>query len=250
MSGKVKSLHGVYKALGRDAFLAAARIYSDHVQKTVEATLSEMESRWFDTGHTITQADKMVRDFQNGYLTRESAEELLVQEKLQRQFAENMNAVLKNVHFVRLESSCASPNKSYAGEVLKQKHNAFMKTYGTDYLDGSSYEFVSIPSVIRSCQTGKLCLGIVTLDLQSSGEHWGTDFLTPYGVAAQGDPNMDASLQAYIRDNFMPYDYWYTADVENDIHIDLDEMPESVADLIAVARGEQQNEEFDYVMKL
>lgn len=137
MSGKVKSLHGVYKALGRDAFLAAARIYSDHVQKTVEATLSEMESRWFDTGHTITQADKMVRDFQNGYLTRESAEELLVQEKLQRQFAENMNAVLKNVHFVRLESSCASPNKSYAGEVLKQMHNAFMKTYGTDYLDGS-----------------------------------------------------------------------------------------------------------------
>lgn len=123
MSGKVKSLHGVYKALGRDAFLAAARIYSDHVQKTVEATLSEMESRWFDTGHTITQADKMVRDFQNGYLTRESAEELLAQEKLQRQFAENMNAVLKNVHFVRLESSCASPNKSYAGEVLKQMHN-------------------------------------------------------------------------------------------------------------------------------
>ena len=160
MSGKVKSLHGVYKALGRDAFLAAARIYSDHVQKTVEATLSEMESRWFDTGHTITQADKMVRDFQNGYLTRESAEELLAQEKLQRQFAENMNAVLKNVHFVRLESSCASPNKSYAGEVLKQMHNAFMKTYGTDYLDGSSYEFVSIPAVIRSCQTGKLCLGI------------------------------------------------------------------------------------------
>ncbi len=59
-----------------------------------------------------------------------------------------------------------------------------------------------------------------------------------------------ASLQAYIRDNFIPYDYWYTADVENDIHIDLDEMPESVADLIAVARGEQQNEEFNYVMKL
>lgn len=133
---------------------------------------------------------------------------------------------------------------------LYRMHNAFMKTYGTDYLDGSSYEFVSIPAVIRSCQTGKLCLGIVTLDLQSSGEHWGTDFLTPYGVAAQGDPNMDASLQAYIRDNFIPYDYWYTADVENDIHIDLDEMPESVADLIAVARGEQQNEEFDYVMKL
>ena len=105
MSGKVKSLHGVYKALGRDAFLAAAKIYSDHVQKTVKATLSEMESRWFDTGHAITQADKMVRDFQNGYLTRESAEELLAQEKLQRQFEANMNAVLKDVHFVQELSS-------------------------------------------------------------------------------------------------------------------------------------------------
>lgn len=47
MNGKVKSLHGVYKALGRDAFLAAAKMYSDHVQKTVEATLAEMESHWY-----------------------------------------------------------------------------------------------------------------------------------------------------------------------------------------------------------
>lgn len=42
----------------------------------------------------------------------------------------------------------------------------------------------------------------------------------------------------------------YTADVERDIHVSLDGMPEDVADLIAVARGEQQNQEFDYTMKL
>ena len=129
-------------------------------------------------------------------------------------------------------------------------HGAFVKTYGTDYLDDGSYEFVSIPAVIRSRNTGKLCLGIVTLDLESSGEHWGTDFLTPYGVVSQGDPNMNADLQQYIRDSFVPYDYWYTADVERDIHVSLDGMPEDVADLIAVARGEQQNQEFDYTMKL
>lgn len=95
MSGKVKSLYGVYKALGRDAFLAAAKMYSDYVQKTVEATISEMESRWFDSGKTITQADKMVRDFQNGYLTREWAEELLAQEKIQNQFEKNMELSMK-----------------------------------------------------------------------------------------------------------------------------------------------------------
>ena len=138
----------------------------------------------------------------------------------------------------------------YAGEILKEMHGAFVKTYGTDYLDNGSYEFVSIPAVIRSRCTGKLCLGIVTLDLSSSGEHWGTDFLTPYGVVSQGTPDMNADLQKYLRDNFIPYDYWYTADVERDIHISLDGMPEDVADLIAAARGGQQNQEFDYTMKL
>ena len=81
MSGKVKSLHGVYKALGRDAFLAAAKMYSDHVQKTVEATLAEMESHWYGAEKTMTEADRMVSDFQIGYLTRESAEGLLAQER-------------------------------------------------------------------------------------------------------------------------------------------------------------------------
>ena len=250
MGGKVKSLHGVYKALGRDAFLAAAKMYSTHVQKTVEATLSQMESHWYDAEKTVTEAEEMVNDYNFGFLTKERATELLEQERLQKRFAENMNAVLKNVHFVRLECSCMSPNKSYAGEVLKEMHSAFVETYGTDYLDNGSYEFVSIPAVIRSRCTGKLCLGIVTLDLSSSGEHWGTDFLTPYGVVSQGDPDTNADIQQYICDNFIPYDYWYTADVERDIHVGFDEMPEDVQSLIAVARGETQNEEFDYTMKL
>ncbi|MFQ9799951.1 MAG: hypothetical protein ACLR23_14530 [Clostridia bacterium] len=39
-----------------------------------------------------------------------------------------------------------SPNKSYAGEVLKEMHGAFVKTYGTDYLDdGSMNSSVSLP---------------------------------------------------------------------------------------------------------
>lgn len=250
MSGKVKSLHGVYKALGRDAFLAAAKMYSTHVQKTVEATLSQMESHWYDAEKTVTEAEEMVNDYNFGFLTKERATELLEQERLQERFSENMNAVLKNVHFVRLECSCMSTNKSYAGEVLKQMHSAFVKTYGTDYLDNGSYGFVSIPAVICARNTGKLCLGIVTLDLESSGEHWGTEFLTPYGVVSQGDSDTNADIQQYIRDNFIPYDYWYTADVERDIHVGFDEMPEDVQSLIAVARGETQNEEFDYTMKL
>lgn len=74
MSGKVKSLYGVYRAMGRDAFLEAAQSYSGHVQDTVEATLAEMESRWYDAGQTVTEADKMVDDFRKGRIAWEKAD--------------------------------------------------------------------------------------------------------------------------------------------------------------------------------
>ena len=64
--GKMKTLHGLYKKVGRDAFLEAAKSYSDHVCNTIEATLSEMESRWYDSAHTMTEAEKMVEDYNNG----------------------------------------------------------------------------------------------------------------------------------------------------------------------------------------
>ena len=105
-----------------------------------------------------------------------------------------------------------------------------------------------IPAVIRSRQNGKLCLGIVTLDLESSGEHWGTEFLTPYGIISQNDPNLDNDMKKYIREQYIPYDYWYTADVENDIHISFDDIPEAVADLIDTARGEEPNMELSIKM--
>ena len=64
--GKMKTLYGLYKKVGRDAFLEAAKSYSDHVYDTIEATLSEMESRWYDSAHTMTEAEKMVEDYNNG----------------------------------------------------------------------------------------------------------------------------------------------------------------------------------------
>ena len=64
--GKMKTLHGLYKKIGREAFLEAAKCYSNYVQDTVDATLSEMESRWYDQAHTMTEAEKMVADYNNG----------------------------------------------------------------------------------------------------------------------------------------------------------------------------------------
>ena len=72
--GKMKTLHGLYKKIGREAFLEAARCYSNHVQDTIDATLSEMESRWYDTAHTMTEAEKMVNDYNNGIAIFDSIE--------------------------------------------------------------------------------------------------------------------------------------------------------------------------------
>ena len=66
MKGKMKSLYGIYKKHGRDDFLHAAKDYSDHVCSTIEDTLSEMESRWYDGSHTMTEAEKMIDDYNHG----------------------------------------------------------------------------------------------------------------------------------------------------------------------------------------
>lgn len=66
MKGKMKSLYGIYKKHGREEFLKAARDYSSNVGNTIEDTLSEMESRWYDERHSVTEAEKMVEDYNNG----------------------------------------------------------------------------------------------------------------------------------------------------------------------------------------
>ena len=33
---------------------------------SVEKTIDEMESRWYDRSHTLTEAEKMVEDYNNG----------------------------------------------------------------------------------------------------------------------------------------------------------------------------------------
>ena len=67
MAGKIKSIHGIYKKHGRDAFLNAAEYYSDHVNhNSVDKTIDEMEARWYDSTHEQTEAEKMGEDYNNG----------------------------------------------------------------------------------------------------------------------------------------------------------------------------------------
>lgn len=70
MKGKMKTIHGIYKKHGREEFLEAAAAYSDHVNpSSIDKTLAEMESRWYDSTHTMTEAEKMVADYNDGLCT-------------------------------------------------------------------------------------------------------------------------------------------------------------------------------------
>ena len=66
--GKMKSLYGIYKKHGREEFLDAAEYYSCHVDReSVDNTIAEMASRWYDSKHLQTEAEKMVEDYNNGH---------------------------------------------------------------------------------------------------------------------------------------------------------------------------------------
>lgn len=67
LKGRMKSLRGIARKHGRDAFLDAAEYYSCHVDfSSVSNTIYQMESRWYDRRHMLTEADKMLDDYNAG----------------------------------------------------------------------------------------------------------------------------------------------------------------------------------------
>lgn len=132
--------------------------------------------------------------------------------------------MFQTIDFKKLDVSCNSADDSYAKDILKKMHDSFVEVYKIDYLDGYAYEFVEVPAVIRGRNTGHIGLGIVSLDLQSSGEHWGTFFLTPKGVIDQGVEKLSPSDTRYL---------------ERDHHVDFDNTPEKIADMLNVCQLNQ-----------
>jgi len=160
-------------------------------------------------------------------------------EDLQAVYIEKLNALLPTVDFSKLDRSCNSKNTEYAKEILKQMHDLFVEVYRTDNLD-SGYEFVDMPAVIQGQNTKHIGLGIVTLDLQSSGEHYGTFFLSPGGIIDDGSEEMKAADKKYLNTVYVPYDYWYTVYIERDHHVDFDHVPAKVADMLNACYPDHQ----------
>ena len=151
------------------------------------------------------------------------------------EFIESVNEILKDVDFDKLDSSCNGDDKSYAIETLRRMHDTFCNVYGNGEPASDNEGMIDVPAVIRGRETGHIAIGLVFLDLDSSCEHWGTDFFTPFGVLTHGSNQLDAREKAYLNDTFIPYDYWYTTMLSNDIHVNKNEMPEEVSEMITAA---------------
>ena len=73
-----------------------------------------------------------------------------------------------------------------------------------------SYGMVMMPAVVKGTESGIKALALVTLDLESAGEHWGTIFLAPGGPLEQGNAELTEEQKRAIGEYYLPYDYWYT----------------------------------------
>lgn len=147
-------------------------------------------------------------------------------------------SILPRIDYGALQQSYETADKSYAKGILNHLHEAMVQIYGAetlrpDYNQEMEENFVVIPGVVQGKKTGKIALALLELDLSSSGEHWGTSFLCKYGVLPQSGGKLPTDTAAPFVNAFIPYDYGYTADIPNDIHIRRGKLPDGIKDMLA-----------------
>lgn len=154
--------------------------------------------------------------------------------ELQKAFIDKVNTILEEVDFEKLSESANGQDQTYAMDILKQLHQAFVDTYGTDCITDRKLGFIDAPAVIRGRKAGEVFLGLVTIDLESSGEHWNSVFFMEDGVVDQ------AATDKWDTDFFHRvgvYDYWYTPEIPCDIHVNFEQIPTRVESLLRSCNG-------------
>ena len=146
--------------------------------------------------------------------------------------------ILPFIDYPKLQASY-NTDMVYAKGVLNRLHEAMAEVYGSEQLDEDNGDegFVVIPGVLCGRDTGKICLALLDLDLSSSGEHWGTAFLVGSGVISQSEAYSKdgGEAAAEMKKAIAPYgsyDYCYTAEIPDDIHVSTDRMPEALLDVL------------------
>jgi len=127
--------------------------------------------------------------------------------------------VVPSIDYKKLDVSYKT-DMVYAKEILRRLHEAMIEVYGSDTLDADSGDdgFVLIPGMVWGMANSELCLAIFSLDLSSRGELWGAEFITEDGLSSQ-----DKGYTYYV-----PYNYYYTANIPCDIHVEFENLPDEL----------------------
>lgn len=149
-------------------------------------------------------------------------------------YVDYINAkVLPKINYERLQADYGTEEKAYAKSVLNALHQGLLTVYGTETFDRETAGgYVLLPGVVQSKATGELCIALLELDLQSSGEHCGTDFLVRYGCISQLEPEIPDEVRKFLRDTYGAYDYGYTAKLTADIHVNKARLPQAMREVL------------------
>ena len=171
---------------------------------------------------------------------RLTQEELLDErsEKLQTEFINKVNKeVLPCVEWVGMHHAYEQDNMEVPTELLKMLHKKFVEVYGTDHVEPAD-GMLTVPGLVQA-PDGKLYVALLDLDAASSGEHWGTTFFTPKGVLS--DQTEEPHIKAEVK-KMIPYNYWYTVEMERDHHVNWDNCPAEAAEMLQAAISQGQTE--------
>lgn len=168
-------------------------------------------------------------------------EEIHTDYKPMNLYVDYINAnVLPKVDYERLQADYSTEEKAYAKSVLNALHQGVLEVYGTETFGRETAGgYVLLPGVVQSKNTGELCIALLELDLQSSGEHCATDFLIRYGCISQFEPEMPDNVGKFLRDTYGAYDYGYTATLTDDIHVDKNRLPQAMREVLENFKGHE-----------
>ena len=169
--------------------------------------------------------------------------EQIYEEKLEKMHDDFINAVnhevIPKINWKEFAEAQAVNYNSYAAVFLAELHNAYVGAYGSDVID-REMGMLQVPALINA-NDGLIYPALVCIDTESSGEHWGTTFFSPRGIFEQNGVEYPSEDRAFLR-SLIPYDYYYTPIYENDIHVDWDECPTEISDILLSVNGEDQTE--------
>lgn len=149
-------------------------------------------------------------------------------------YVDYINAkVLPKIDYERLQTDYETAEKAYAKSVLNALHQGIQAVYGTETFDrDTAGGYVLLPGVVQSKATGEVCIALLELDLQSSGEHCATDFLIHYGCINQDEPEMPDQVHQFLQETYGAYEYGYTATLTDDIHVDKSRLPQAMREVL------------------